>query len=139
MSKDTSKSLPDEFLLDAATKEAAQKTWDLDSVLGFGNYQHFQIWVVQTLVAIIGALNYYHLVFMVSDPPEWGCVDSSVDACTEGAEEKNICGGGEVVFNTSHQNFIHSLPVEHNWLCDEVCRCLVWLGIGLLLLPYSSD
>jgi hypothetical protein len=51
---------------------------DLGSILGYGNYQHFQIWVLQTLIALIGAINYYHIVFMVSDPPDWQCADSGV-------------------------------------------------------------
>lgn len=123
--------MPDETLLGEAAKEADQKVWDLDTVLGFGNYQHFQIWVVQSLIAIIGALNYYHLVFMVSDPPEWGCVDDSMEACVDGAAETNICGGGEIYFNDSHQNFIHSLPVEHHWLCDKQI-----LGPGVLTAFY---
>ena len=67
MAKDTPCNMPDETLLGEAAKETDQKVWDLDTVLGFGNYQHFQIWVVQSLIAIIGALNYYHLVFMVSE------------------------------------------------------------------------
>ena len=33
---------------------------------------------MQTLIAIIGALSYYQLVFMVSDPPDWGCRDQGV-------------------------------------------------------------
>ena len=46
---------------------------DLDSVLSYGSYQRFQIWVLQFAIAIIGAINYYHIVFMVSDPPDWKC------------------------------------------------------------------
>ena len=46
---------------------------DLDSVLSYGSYQRFQIWVLQFAIAIIGAINYYHIVFLVSDPPEWKC------------------------------------------------------------------
>ena len=51
----------------------------LDSVLGYGNYQRFQIWVLQTIIAIIGAINYYHVVFLVSDPPDdWHCAQPGV-------------------------------------------------------------
>ena len=111
---------PDEIVLEDTGKVADQKTWDLDTMLGFGYYQYFQVWVVQTLIAIIGAMNYFHLMFMVSDPPEWGCNDDTVETCSDGQGEKNICGGEKVVFNTSHQNFIRSLPVDHHWLCDKV-------------------
>ena len=48
-------------------KERARQ---LDTILGFGNYQWFQVWVLQTLIAIIGAINYYHVVFLVSDPSQ---------------------------------------------------------------------
>ena len=72
MAKETEQSFPDENLLEEVAKDADLKIWNLDSVLGFGNYQHFQVWIIQSLIAIIGALNYYHLVFMVSDPPEPG-------------------------------------------------------------------
>ena len=34
---------------------------------------------------------------------------------------ESICEGGEVVFNTSHQNFFHSLLVEELWICNDVC------------------
>ena len=35
-------------------------------------------------------------------------------------EANDVCGGGEVIFNTSHQNYIYSLSVEHQWLCSSV-------------------
>ena len=35
-------------------------------------------------------------------------------------EANDICGGGEVVFNTTHQNYIYSLSVQHQWLCSSV-------------------
>ena len=38
-----------------------------------------QVWVLQTLIAIIGAINYYHVVFLVSDPPEWQCLEKNVE------------------------------------------------------------
>ena len=59
-----------------AEKERARQ---LDTILGFGNYQWFQVWVLQTLIAVIGAINYYHIVFLVSDPPEWKCLDEDVE------------------------------------------------------------
>jgi len=127
MAKETEQSFPDENLLEEVAKDADLKIWNLDSVLGFGNYQHFQVWIIQSLIAIIGALNYYHLVFMVSDPPEWGCVDKegrvelkdSVEDCTADVTADTVCGDDEIYFNTSHQNFILSLPVQHHWLCDK--------------------
>ena len=56
-------------------EEEEKKDMDLDSVLSYGSYQRFQIWVLQFAIAIIGAINYYHIVFMVSDPPEWKCAE----------------------------------------------------------------
>jgi len=103
-------------------KERARQ---LDTILGFGNYQWFQVWVLQTLIAIIGAINYYHVVFLVSDPPEWGCRDEDAEKCNTSpnmTEANDICGGGEVIFNTSHQNYIYSLSVEHQWLCSSKVR-----------------
>lgn len=94
---------------------------DLDSVLGYGNYQKFQIWVLQTIIAIIGAINYYHVVFLVSDPPDdWHCAEPGVLRCNANAtQETEICGGGEVVFNSSHQNYAYTLSVQHLWLCSN--------------------
>lgn len=104
-------------------EEEEKKDMDLDSVLSYGSYQRFQIWVLQFAIAIIGAINYYHIVFMVSDPPEWKCAEEGAQMCNYGAtEEQEICGGGDVVFNTSHQNFLHSLAVEHKWLCSKKLR-----------------
>ena len=54
-------------------KKDKEAELDLDSVLSYGSYQRFQIWVLQFAIAIIGAINYYHIVFLVSDPPEWKC------------------------------------------------------------------
>ena len=45
----------------------------------FQNYLLFQVWVLQTLIAIIGAINYYHIVFLVSDPPDWECADKDAE------------------------------------------------------------
>ena len=33
---------------------------------------------------------------------------------------ESICGGGEVVFNTSHPNYFNSLLVENLWMCSNV-------------------
>ena len=33
-----------------------EEEWTMDSLLGFGWFHHFQIWVVQTVVAILGKL-----------------------------------------------------------------------------------
>ena len=59
-------------------KAPEERAWDLDTLLGYGNYQRFQIWIVQMMIAAIGAINYYHIVFMVSDPPEWDCAEAGV-------------------------------------------------------------
>ena len=37
-------------------------------------------------------------------------------------EGNDICGGGDVIFNTSHQNYIYSLSVQHQWLCSSVSK-----------------
>ena len=103
---------------------------DIEDLYGFGNFHHFQIWVVQTLVALSGAITYFHLYFMVSDPPDWGCQEEGVEQCQEQEEcqgecqdDNMICGGGNVIFNTSHQNHLDTISVELRWLCDKVpCR-----------------
>ena len=33
-----------------------EEEWTMDSLLGFGRFHHFQIWVVQSVVAILGQL-----------------------------------------------------------------------------------
>ena len=33
-----------------------EEEWTMDSLLGFGRFHHFQIWVVQSVVAILGKL-----------------------------------------------------------------------------------
>ena len=43
--------------------------------------------------------------------------ETGEDRC---AANGTICGGGEVFFNTSHSNHLHSLPVQHEWLCSKV-------------------
>jgi hypothetical protein len=35
-------------------KKDEEEEWTMDNLLGFGRFHHFQIWVVQTVVAIIG-------------------------------------------------------------------------------------
>ena len=36
----------------------------------------------------------------------------------------SICGGGEVVFNTTHPNYFNSLLVENLWMCNNVSHSL---------------
>merc|ERR1719326_1984132 len=35
------------------------------------------------------------------------------------AGRESICGGGEVVFNTTHPNYFPSLLVENLWICND--------------------
>ena len=35
-------------------------------------------------------------------------------------DDNMICGGGNVIFNTSHQNHLDTISVELHWLCDKV-------------------
>ena len=66
-------------------------------------------------------MDYIQLVFMLNDRQEWSCLEEHVEKCNELLEgEESICEGGEVVFNTSHHNYLHSLVVEHKWLCQQV-------------------
>ena len=37
-------------------KVEEEEEWTMDSLLGFGRFHHFQIWVVQSVVAILGKL-----------------------------------------------------------------------------------
>ena len=54
-------------------------------------------------------------------------------------EGNDICGGGEVIFNTSHQNYIYSLSVEHQWLCSSVSLSLTpRLGSILIGFPFRK-
>ncbi|XP_023333212.1 organic cation transporter 1 isoform X2 [Eurytemora carolleeae] len=91
---------------------------DLDTLLGFGKFQHFQIWVFQTIVAILGALSFLQLIYIVSDPPDWYCSLGEEKCPSTG----DVCGGGIIQYNTSHENYLYSLPVQHNWICDQSLR-----------------
>ena len=71
--------------------------------------------------AFIGGVSFAHLFFMLSDPPDWSCQLPEVVACNKNITGRDsICEGGEVFFNTSHQNHIHSLLVENLWICNDV-------------------
>ena len=89
------------------------------------------------LLALTGALTYGHNIFILTDPPDpWWCEDPDVLTCNTNVTgrcdqlershfscitgRQSICEGGEVVFNTSHQNFFHSLLVEELWICNDV-------------------
>ena len=52
-------------------------------------------------------------------------------------EANDICGGGEVIFNTSHQNYIYSLSVQHQWLCSSVSKPFLKQNILIHLFPES--
>ena len=58
--------------------DSLSKIDSLESLFGFGYYHHFQIWIVQTLIALTGAVSYFHMFFMVADPPGWHCQDLSL-------------------------------------------------------------
>lgn len=112
----------------------------IDKALQYGKYQSLLIWIFGTSIgtnhrslvtffltifktfpAFIGAIDYIQLVFMLNDRQEWSCLEPHREMCNETLEGiESICGGGEVVFNTSHPNFLHSLVVEHKWICKEV-------------------
>jgi len=119
-SEDAARSEVTENLLnhfDKREKNTNKKTYpDLDSLLGFGRFQHFQIWVFQALTATIGAINYMHIFFLVSEPPGWYCDTGSVEKCPADAD---VCDGAAVHYNTTHENFLDSLVVEHNWVCEK--------------------
>ena len=91
--------------------------------------------------AVTGAFSYAHIIFVLADPPSWSCLDPGATQCdanvTGGYSDismyistekhvilwtgrESICGGGEVVFNTTHQNHFHSLLVENLWICNDV-------------------
>ncbi|XP_023349584.1 solute carrier family 22 member 15 [Eurytemora carolleeae] len=91
---------------------------DMDSLLGFGKFQHFQIWVFQTLISIIGGYDGLQLIFMVSDPPDWYCAEGE-EKCPSTGE---VCEGGNIVYNTTHENYLNSLTVQQNWVCDQKLR-----------------
>jgi len=92
----------------------------IDKSLEFGKYQNVLIWVFGTSIAFIGAIDYIQLVFMLNDRQEWSCLERDVLKCNESLEgAQSICGGGELVFNTSHPNYLHSLVVQHKWLCNQ--------------------
>ena len=109
----------------------------IDKALQFGKYQSLLIWIFGTSIgnplvfnrdtpcffisAFIGAVDYIQLVFMLNDRQEWSCLQQDVERCNESEQGvQSICEGGEVVFNTSHPNYLHSLVVEHKWLCQQV-------------------
>ena len=45
------------------TKWANQR---LEELLGYGKYQYFQVWVFLGLLSFIGAMNFCHLMFLVT-------------------------------------------------------------------------
>jgi len=94
---------------------------DMDSFLNYGRYQATRVWVIGTLLALTGGLSYGHNIFILTDPPDpWWCDDPGVMKCNENITgRQSICEGGEVVFNTSHQNFFHSLLIEELWICND--------------------
>ena len=38
----------------------------LETILGYGRFQKFQVWVFVGLVSFIGAMNYFQLMFLVT-------------------------------------------------------------------------
>ena len=40
----------------------------LEELLGYGKYQYFQVWVFLGLLSFIGAMNFAHLMFLVTKP-----------------------------------------------------------------------
>ena len=40
----------------------------LEELLGYGKYQYFQVWVFLGLLSFIGAMNFCHLMFLVTKP-----------------------------------------------------------------------
>ena len=69
--------------VEVAQGNGAEDFKDLDDLLGYGRFHLFQIWVVQTLVAIIGAIDYFQLIMMTSEPPDWACHDPDVPKCSQ--------------------------------------------------------
>lgn len=45
------------------TKWANQR---LEEILGYGKYQYFQVWIFLGLLSFIGAMNFCHLMFLVT-------------------------------------------------------------------------
>jgi hypothetical protein len=37
-------------------KEGKEEEWTIDSLLGFGKFHYFQVWVIQTVIAFLGRL-----------------------------------------------------------------------------------
>jgi hypothetical protein len=37
-------------------KEEEKEEWTIDSLLGFGKFHYFQVWVIQTVIAFLGRL-----------------------------------------------------------------------------------
>jgi hypothetical protein len=52
--KEVNKEVKDEMDEEKKKEEEEEEEWTMDNLLGFGRFHHFQIWVVQTVVAIIG-------------------------------------------------------------------------------------
>jgi len=70
----------------------------------------------------------------LNDRQDWSCLEPHREMCDETLDGiESLCGGGEVVFNTSHPNFLHSLVVEHKWICKQK-----HLGPGILSASYAG-
>ena len=127
--------------------KSRSKIDSLESLFGFGYYHHFQIWIVQTLIALCGAVNYFHMYFMVADPPGWHCQDGAeVERCgkvqhcpvdgSQCEEREIICGGGNITFNKT-ENYLYTLPVQHFWICEKVSNIFSWIP-ALTLFRFMS-
>ena len=53
----------------------------------------------------------------------------------------SICGGGEVVFNTTHPNYFNSLLVENLWMCNNVSHSIFtyFLESRIILTNFKSN
>jgi len=129
-------------------KEVEKKSGeDLDHFLEYGKYQALRVWIFGSFLAFIGGVSFAHIFFMLSDPPDWSCQLPEVIACNKNITGRgSICEGGEVFFNTSHQNHIHSLLVENLWICNDqymgpsiLTATMIGAVFNNLLFGYLSD
>merc|ERR1719474_853451 len=98
-----------------------KKSYDIDVLLEYGKYQVARVWGFGILLAYASGVMYTHIMFILQDPPEnWQCQNKTQTTCNkELIGRESICEGGDVVFNTTNENYFQSVLVDNLWICNE--------------------
>jgi len=97
-----------------------KKSYDIDTLLEYGKYQAIRVWGFGILLAYVSGVMYTHIMFVLQDPTNWECENKQQMKCNEKLPgRESICEGGDVVFNTTDENYFKSALVENLWICNE--------------------